>query len=127
MMRTTYTCRDLLTKSPPLVVGEPWRDVAARGGPHMLNRALLNARIGSCEFTFLRRSLVEICGSGRSEIASMFPWLRLLRVGLNLIGKSKVDLLATTRVHLRVWPNDLDFNIHANNARYLALADIGRI
>jgi acyl-CoA thioesterase FadM len=57
----------------------------------------------------------------------MFPWLRLLRVGLNLIGKSKVDLLATTRVHLRVWPNDLDFNIHANNARYLALADIGRI
>jgi acyl-CoA thioesterase FadM len=28
---------------------------------------------------------------------------------------------------MRVWPNDLDFNIHVNNARYLALADIGRM
>lgn len=57
----------------------------------------------------------------------MFPWLRLIRVGASLIGKSKVDLLATTRVYLRVWPNDLDFNIHVNNGRYLALADIGRM
>ena len=57
----------------------------------------------------------------------MFPWLRLLRVGSSLIGKSRVDLLATTRVRLRVWPNDLDFNIHLNNGRYLTLSDIGRI
>jgi acyl-CoA thioesterase FadM len=26
-----------------------------------------------------------------------------------------------------VWPNDLDFNAHVNNGRYLALADIGRM
>ena len=57
----------------------------------------------------------------------MFPWLRLARVGLGLISESKVDLLATTRVRLRVWPNDLDLNGHVNNGRYLALADIGRI
>jgi acyl-CoA thioesterase FadM len=57
----------------------------------------------------------------------MFPWLRLLRVGSSLIGKTRVDLLATTRVYLRVWPNDLDYNIHVNNGRYLAFADIGRI
>lgn len=57
----------------------------------------------------------------------MFPWLRLARVGFGLISKSKVDLLATTRVHFRVWPNDLDFNMHVNNGRYLALADIARI
>jgi acyl-CoA thioesterase FadM len=57
----------------------------------------------------------------------MFPWLRLLRVSSSLIGKPKVDLLATTRIHLRVWPNDLDLNIHVNNARYLALADIARM
>src|SRR5262245_44592387 len=56
----------------------------------------------------------------------MFPWLRLFRVGFSLIGKSKVDLLTTTRVRLRVWPNDLDYNLHVNNGRYLALADIGR-
>jgi acyl-CoA thioesterase FadM len=58
---------------------------------------------------------------------SVFPWLRLTRVGVSLIGEAKVDLLATTRVCLRVWPNDLDINIHVNNGRYLALADIGRM
>lgn len=57
----------------------------------------------------------------------MFPWLRLARMSFGLISAPKVDLLATTRVHLRVWPNDLDFNGHVNNGRYLALADIGRI
>lgn len=57
----------------------------------------------------------------------MFPWARLLRVGAGLIATSRVDLLATTRVCLRVWPNDLDINLHVNNGRYLALADIGRI
>ena len=57
----------------------------------------------------------------------MFPWLRLSGVGLRLIGKSKVDLLATTRVRLRVWPNDLDYNLHVNNGRYLALAHISGV
>jgi acyl-CoA thioesterase FadM len=57
----------------------------------------------------------------------VFPWLRLIRVGLSLIGAPRVDLLAATRVRLRVWPNDLDLNIHVNNGRYLALADIGRM
>jgi len=57
----------------------------------------------------------------------VYPWLRLARVGFGLISDSKVDLLATTRVRFCVWPNDLDFNGHVNNGRYLALADIGRI
>jgi acyl-CoA thioesterase FadM len=57
----------------------------------------------------------------------VFPWLRLLWIGLSLIGKPRIDLLATTRIRLRVWPNDLDANLHVNNGRYLALADIGRM
>jgi acyl-CoA thioesterase FadM len=57
----------------------------------------------------------------------VFPWLRLIRIGFSLIGAASVDLLATTRISLRVWPNDLDINFHVNNGRYLALADIGRI
>ena len=28
---------------------------------------------------------------------------------------------------MRAWPNDLDFNLHVNNGRYLTLADIGRM
>src|ERR1700704_1885823 len=58
---------------------------------------------------------------------AVFPWLRLLGVGVGLIAAPRVDIFATTRVALRVWPNDLDFNLHVNNGRYLALADIGRL
>ena len=57
----------------------------------------------------------------------MFPWLRLFRVVAPSIFQSKVPLQATTCVRLRVWPNDLDFNLHLNNGRYLALADIARM
>lgn len=57
----------------------------------------------------------------------MFPWFRLIRVGFSLVAAPKVGLLSTTRISLRVWPNDLDMNFHVNNGRYLALADIGRI
>jgi acyl-CoA thioesterase FadM len=57
----------------------------------------------------------------------LFPWLRLMRVGSRFIAASRVDLFATTRISLRVWPNDLDINFHVNNGRYLALADLGRI
>jgi acyl-CoA thioesterase FadM len=57
----------------------------------------------------------------------LFPWLRLIRVAFGLMGSPRVDLLSTTRVRLRVWPNDLDINFHVNNGRYLAFADIGRL
>jgi acyl-CoA thioesterase FadM len=57
----------------------------------------------------------------------VFPWLRLLRIGMPLINAPRVPLLDTTCIRLRVWPNDLDFNLHVNNGRYLTLADLGRI
>ena len=53
-------------------------------------------------------------------------WLRLLRVVI-FRDRRRVGLLESTRVRLRVWPNDLDFNRHVNNGRYLSLADLGRI
>jgi acyl-CoA thioesterase FadM len=57
----------------------------------------------------------------------MFPWIRLMRAGLTVIGQPRVTALETTRVRLHVWPNDLDLNLHVNNGRYLALADIARM
>lgn len=38
----------------------------------------------------------------------------------------RADLEATTRVHTRTLPSDLDLNRHVNNGRYLQLADLGR-
>jgi acyl-CoA thioesterase FadM len=35
--------------------------------------------------------------------------------------------LATSTLNLRVWPNDIDFNLHLNNARVLSVMDYGRI
>jgi len=35
--------------------------------------------------------------------------------------------MAESDLRLRVLPNDLDFNLHMNNARYLALMDLGRL
>ena len=74
----------------------------------------------SLRFGYTRRTTI-------GERLAVFPWFRLIRVGIGLIGASRVDMFSPTRVSLRVWPNDLDVNFHVNNGRYLALADIGRL
>jgi acyl-CoA thioesterase FadM len=39
----------------------------------------------------------------------------------------RIGVLETDVLNLRVWPNDVDFNFHLNNARYLSVMDYGRI
>ncbi|HKE94230.1 MAG TPA: thioesterase family protein [Povalibacter sp.] len=56
----------------------------------------------------------------------MFPWLRLIRAGVKLVGAPRLGLLETSCIRMHIWPNDLDLNLHVNNGRYLTLADIGR-
>jgi acyl-CoA thioesterase FadM len=57
----------------------------------------------------------------------MYPWLRLIGVGASALKQSRIDLFEPTRISLRVMPGDIDANLHVNNGRYLALADLGRI
>ena len=38
----------------------------------------------------------------------------------------RLGVLKEDRLRMRVWPNDIDFNLHLNNARYLNLMDYGR-
>jgi acyl-CoA thioesterase FadM len=57
----------------------------------------------------------------------VFPWLRLIRVGFSVVGTPRIGVFDTTRVRMHTWPNDLDLNLHVNNGRYLALADIARL
>jgi acyl-CoA thioesterase FadM len=57
----------------------------------------------------------------------VFPWLRLIRAGFTVIGAPRIGVLDTTCIRMHVWPNDLDLNLHVNNGRYLALADIARM
>jgi acyl-CoA thioesterase FadM len=37
-----------------------------------------------------------------------------------------LDPLEEDRLRMRVWPNDIDLNLHLNNARYLNIMDYGR-
>ena len=39
---------------------------------------------------------------------------------------TSLGVLDEDRIHMRVWPNDIDFNLHMNNGRYLNVMDYGR-
>lgn len=54
-------------------------------------------------------------------------WLRLLSMLATVWRRPRAPLFDTTTLHMRVWPNDLDFNGHVNNGRYLTMADLGRL
>jgi acyl-CoA thioesterase FadM len=54
--------------------------------------------------------------------------LRVLFVFVSALFKPKIaDILSPARLCLRVLPNDLDFNMHMNNGRYLTIMDLGRL
>jgi len=54
-------------------------------------------------------------------------WFRLLKIMIfGLLGKP-VPWDEPTQVFFRVWPTDLDINLHMTNSRYLAMMDLGRV
>lgn len=53
-------------------------------------------------------------------------YLRLIKVVLAAIFGRPIESLGESAITLRVWPNDLDANLHMNNGRYLTLMDLGR-
>ncbi len=55
------------------------------------------------------------------------PVLRSLRVGLAALRRPRLHPLEDSVIRFRVWPNDLDVNLHMNNGRYLTLMDLGRL
>jgi acyl-CoA thioesterase FadM len=55
-------------------------------------------------------------------------YFRLIRIlFLCLMNKKIVNPFQATEVDFRVWPLDMDINVHLNNARYLSMMDLGRI
>ncbi len=41
--------------------------------------------------------------------------------------RRRVGILDDCAIAMRVWPNDLDLNMHMNSGRYLSMMDIGRV
>ena len=54
-------------------------------------------------------------------------YLRLFKVIVAGLFGQRIETLGESAITLRVWPNDLDFNLHMNNGRYLTLMDLGRL
>ena len=51
---------------------------------------------------------------------------RLLAVLVASLFQPKAGFLDECAIALRVWPNDLDSNLHMTNSRYLLAMDVGR-
>lgn len=55
-------------------------------------------------------------------------WLRLLiRVFVARFRRSRIGILDSVTVPLKVWPSDLDLSAHMNNGRYFTVMDLARI
>ena len=57
----------------------------------------------------------------------MYVWLRLARMIATARSRGRYRIGDESRLSFRCLPTDIDTNLHLNNARYMMLADIGRI
>jgi acyl-CoA thioesterase FadM len=57
----------------------------------------------------------------------MVVFFRLMWALIRSQFKRKIDILDESAVTMRVWPNDLDLNVHMNSGRYISMMDIGRV
>jgi acyl-CoA thioesterase FadM len=56
-----------------------------------------------------------------------FVRIPLLAIRQRVRPLPRIGLLDEDRVAMRVWPNDIDFNFHLNNSRFLTCMDYGRM
>jgi len=57
----------------------------------------------------------------------MYVWARLARMALTAKSRGAYRMGDESRLSFRCLPTDIDANMHLNNARYMMLADVGRI
>ncbi|TPN58242.1 thioesterase [Mesorhizobium sp. B1-1-4] len=57
----------------------------------------------------------------------MYVWGRLARMMATARSRGSYQMGDESRLAFRCLPTDIDFNRHLNNARYMMLADLGRI
>ena len=57
----------------------------------------------------------------------MVVLLRFLLAVFKSRFRKRLGILDDCVIDMRVWPNDLDLNMHMNSGRYLSLMDIGRV
>ena len=55
-----------------------------------------------------------------------FVRIPALAIRQHLFPLAPLGVLDEDRLRMHVWPNDIDFNLHLNNARYLNIMDYAR-
>src|SRR5215469_7427245 len=73
------------------------------------------------------RDLTLTAGSTRLSHFISFIRIPALAVRQHIRPLPRLGILDEDRLDMRVWPNNIDFNLHMNNARYLSLMDYGRM
>jgi acyl-CoA thioesterase FadM len=54
-------------------------------------------------------------------------WFRVFWLLLTTAFRARIDApFGVSRLGFRIWPLDIDTNLHLNNGRYLSIADLGR-
>jgi acyl-CoA thioesterase FadM len=53
--------------------------------------------------------------------------LRLIKSFIGSMFRPKIGPLGESVLRMRVWPNDLDLNMHVNSGRYLSFMDVSRV
>ena len=56
-----------------------------------------------------------------------FVRIPALAIRQHISPLSPLEILEEDALQLRVWPNDIDLNMHMNNARYLSIMDYARM
>ena len=56
-----------------------------------------------------------------------FVRIPLLAIRQRIRPLARIGVFDEDSIRMRVWPNDIDFNFHLNNSRYLSCMDYGRI
>jgi acyl-CoA thioesterase FadM len=56
-----------------------------------------------------------------------FVRIPALAIRQHLLPLRPMGVLEEDRLRMHVWPNDIDFNLHLNNARYLNIMDYARM
>jgi acyl-CoA thioesterase FadM len=56
-----------------------------------------------------------------------FVRIPALAIRQRIMPLPRIGVLDEDVLRMRVWPQDIDFNLHLNNARYLSFMDYGRV
>jgi acyl-CoA thioesterase FadM len=66
--------------------------------------------------------------SRKHELSHFISFVRIpaLAIGQHLRPLPPLGVVEEDRLRMRVWPNDIDLNLHLNNARYLNMMDYAR-